>query len=53
LFTSILNKRVNDWVENNNIVSDGQFGFQKGRSTVDAFFVLNAAIQNILNEKKR
>ena len=37
-FTSILNKRVNDWVENNNIVSDAQFSFRKGRSTVDAFF---------------
>jgi len=36
MFTSILNKRVNDWVENNNIVSDAQFGFRKGRSTVDA-----------------
>ena len=53
MFTSILNKRVNDWVENNNIVSDAQFGFRKGRSTLDAIFVLNAVIQNILNEKKR
>ena len=54
MFTSILNKRVNDWVENNNSVSDAQISFRKGRSTVDAsFFVLNAVIQNILNEKKR
>ena len=52
-FTSILNKRVNDWVENNNIVSDAQFGLRKGRSSVDAILVLNAVIQKILNEKKR
>ena len=53
MFISILNKRVYDWVENNNIVSDAQFGFRKGRSTVDAIVVLNAVIQKILNEKKR
>ena len=41
MFTSILNERVNDWVENNSIVSDAQFGIRKGRSTVDAIFVLN------------
>ena len=53
MFISILNKRVIDWVENNNIVSDALFGFRKGRSTVDAIVVLNAVIQKILNEKKR
>ena len=52
MFISILNKRVIDWVENNNIVSF-RFGFGKGRSTVDAIVVLNAVIQKILNEKKR
>ena len=50
MFTSILNERVNDWVENNNSVS---FSFRKGRSTVDALFVLNAVIQTILNERKK
>ena len=53
IFTSILNKRVNDWVENNNSVSDAQFSFRKGRSTVDAFFALNAVIQKILNGEKK
>ena len=38
---------------NNNILSDSQFGFLKGRSTTDSFFVLNAFIQKILNEKGR
>ena len=53
LFTGILNNRVTKWAENNNILSDSQFGFRKGRSTTDAIFVLNAIIQKILNGKGR
>lgn len=44
IFTSILNNRLNNWIENNDILSDAQFGFGKGRSTVDAIFVLNAIV---------
>ena len=53
IFTGILNKRLNDWVENNNIVSDAQFGFRRGRSTVDAIFVLNSIIQKFLSKNDR
>jgi len=53
IFTGILNKRLSTWAENNNIVSDAQFGFKKSSSTVDAIFVLNAVIQKILTEKGR
>ena len=53
IFTGILNKRLNNWVDNNNIVSDAQFGFRRGRSTVDAIFVLNAIIQRILSKNER
>ena len=52
LFTGILNNRVTKLAENN-ILSDSQFGFRKGRSTTDASFVFNAIIQKILNEKGR
>ncbi len=41
------------WTENNDIISDAQFGFRKGHSTVDAIFVLNAVIQKVLREKGR
>ena len=47
IFTSILNKRISNWVENNDILSDAQFGFRKGRSTTDAIFVINAVIQKM------
>ena len=53
IFTSVINKRLNEWVENNNILSDAQFGFRRGRSTIDAIFVLNAIVDKILSERKK
>jgi len=37
----------------NNIISDAKFGFQKGRSTVDAIFILLSLVHNYLFENKR
>ena len=53
IFTGVLNNRLTQWAESNNVLSDSQFGFRKGRSTTDAIFVLNGIIQKILNEKGR
>lgn len=53
IFTSILSNRLNDLVEKNNLLSDAQFRFRKGRSTVDATFVLYSIVQKVLNEKNR
>ena len=53
LFTAILNKRKNKVIEDNNVLSDAQFGFRSGRSTTDAIFILNALIQKVLNGKER
>ena len=53
LFTAVLNKRVNDWSEKYNTVSDAQFGFKKGFCTVDAIYTLHSLIQNLLNNNKR
>ena len=39
IFTSILDKRLSKWAESNNVLSDAQFSFRKGRSTVDAIYV--------------
>ena len=33
IFTGVLNQRLTDWAENNDISSDSQFGFRRGRST--------------------
>ena len=53
LFTSILTHRVDKWSEDNNFLSDSQFGFRKGLSTVDAVFVLHNLIQSFINNKMR
>ena len=52
-FTGVLNQRLTDWAENNDISSDSQFGFRRGRSTTDAVFVLHSVIQKVLSEKGR
>ena len=53
LFTSILNKRITVLCDKFNIISDAQFGFRKGRSTVDTVFVLMSVIQKFMFENKR
>ena len=53
LFTSVLNKRIEKICNEHNLISDAQFGFRKGRSTVDAIFILMSLVQNYLANNKR
>lgn len=53
LFTSILNLRLLTWASSNNVLTDAQFGFRNGYSTVDAIFCVYSVIQNILCKGKR
>ena len=53
LFTSVLNKRIEKFCDEHNLISDAQFGFRKGHSTTDAIFILQSIIQNFLFQKKR
>ena len=53
IFTSISNKRLLDICINNDILSDAQFGFRLGVSTIDAVFALYSIISNTLSKKKR
>jgi hypothetical protein len=48
-----LNKRIRSISEENNLISDSQFGFRKGKSTVDVLLVLLNVVQKFLNENKR
>ena len=50
-FTGVLNNRIYKWTEENNIVSDAQFGFRQNKSTVNAIVILHAAISKIFNNK--
>ena len=53
LFTTVINKRLNLFCDENNSRSDAQFGFRKDRSTIDAMFTLLNLVQNFLNKNKR
>ena len=53
IFTSVLNKRIVTFCNDNNVISDAQFGFQKGKSTVDIIIILSSLVQKYLNENKR
>lgn len=53
VFTSILNKRLTDYVESNDILHNNQAGFRKGFSTSDNLFILHQIIQNLTNNKKK
>ena len=53
IFTTVLNKRIENICEQHNIISDAQFGFRKGRSTADAIFILMSLVQNFLSVNKR
>ena len=50
LFTKIMNNRLNEWVEEEKVLSDVHYGFRKGRSTVDCIFIIQGLI-NIVLEK--
>ena len=41
LLTSILNDRILEWAETHNKINDAQFGFRKGRNTIDTLFIIH------------
>ncbi len=53
LFTTVINNRLTKWCEQNDKLSDAQFGFRKGYSTIDASFVLRNIIEHYINKNKR
>ena len=52
IYTDILNRRLKQWLENNNILYDGQNGFRKGRSCLDHIYTLYTVINNRKLENK-
>ncbi|MCG8113215.1 MAG: reverse transcriptase domain-containing protein [Candidatus Thiodiazotropha taylori] len=52
LFTSILNSRLNKFLNDHNIMEENQAGFRAGYSTTDQIFVLYA-LTEILKAKKK
>jgi len=52
LFTSIINSRLTQFIEDNKILNENQAGFRKGYSTVDQIFVLKSLIDIMCYKKK-
>ena len=52
IYTDILNRCLTQWLENNNILYDGQNGFRKGRSCLDHIYTLFTVINNRKLENK-
>ena len=50
-FTTILNKRLYNWLENESKIVENQAGFRKNYSTTDNIFTLHAIVQNCLSKK--
>ena len=48
LFTFMSNKRIDEWAEQEEILSQAQFAYKAGYSTTDAVFVLHAAFSSSL-----
>ena len=53
LLSSILQKRLYKWCSSFNVLSENQFGFRPGRSTVDCIFIHNTLVQYHLTRKRR
>ena len=49
LFTHIINKRITEWAEANDVLCDGQAGFRRSYSTTDQIFTLYACIEKYLS----
>ena len=52
MFLSILNKRLNKWLDVNDKLLETQAGFRKGYSTTDNMFALDTIIQKYLTKPK-
>ena len=52
LFTSVINDRINSFLETNDILGNEQSGFRKGHSTMDHVFASHCLTYVYLQRKK-
>ena len=53
LFTRVVNNRLESWAEECGVYIEAQYGFRKGRGTVDCIFVLSQLVNNFVNSGKK
>ena len=53
IYSQILLNRLTDWTKTHEKISDTQFGYQKGKSTVDCIFILHSVISKLLSSGQK
>ena len=53
IYSQILLNRLSKWSEKHDKLSKNQFGFQKGKSTVDCIFLLHSVISKVLHSGEK
>ena len=53
IYSQILLNRITKWTMKYNKISDFQFGFQKGKSTIDCLFILHAIISKTFSKGEK
>ena len=53
IFSTLLDVRLRKWANDNNILTDFQFGFRDKKSTIDCCFVLQSLINRIVKREKK
>ena len=53
LFTSIINSRLHNFAEKQDLIKISQTGFRKGFSTADNLFVINSLIEIMKSKSKK
>jgi hypothetical protein len=51
VYTGVLARRLNDWIEKRGVISECQMGFRKGRRMVDSIFILRTTTDKYLSWK--
>ena len=52
-YTSILNSRLYQWLEDTHSIAENQAGFRKNHSTVDHIFTLYSVVQKCMHSRRR
>ena len=50
MYANVLNKRISQWCEKNDILSEEQAGFRTGRSTIDHIFSLSEVVRSRMSQ---
>ena len=52
MYCDVLNRRLSHWAESNNLLSEEQNGFRKGRSCIEHIYTLTTLVKHRLKSKK-